>query len=186
MKRLEAGDLVLYPLRKSHADELYAPLQDPRIYSFIPEEPPESLDALRRRYAFLENGKNADESEYWLNWVVYLTGQSEPLGTVQATVRPGANADIAFVFLPQYWGLGLAKRATRAMVNYVFDQFGIKYVTANIDTRNKRSIRMVEASGMECTDTIRNADQFKGQSSDEYVYTMTDAQWAKLMADDLD
>lgn len=184
MKSLHAGELVLLPLRKLHADELYAPLQDPRIYEFIPDEPPESLEALQRRYTFLERGKSTDETEDWLNWIVYRTGQSEPLGTVQATVRQGQSADIAFIIFPEFWGLGYGRRATRAMVSYIFDRYDLKRVTANVDTRNERSIRMVEASGLECVKTIKDADHFKGRSSDEYEYEMTDARWAKLLADD--
>ena len=58
MKIISTETLILIPLKESHADELYQLLQDQRIFSYIPEEPPQSLEALRQRYAFLEKGKS--------------------------------------------------------------------------------------------------------------------------------
>ena len=146
-------ELVLFPLKESHAGELYQPLQDQRIYTYIPEEPPQSLEALRHRYAFLEKGKSGDGKEDWLNWVLYKNGESDhPLGTMQASVRPNENADIAFIIFPKYWGKGYGRKASEMMIDHIFSQYTLKSIKVNIDTRNHRSIRMVETMGISaCT-----------------------------------
>jgi len=41
---------------------------------------------------------------------------------------------------------------------------------AYVDTRNKASIRLLERLGFERVDATKDADFFKGESSDEYVY----------------
>ncbi len=44
--------LALEPLTAAHAEELLAPLADPRLYTHVPQDPPVSLAALRERFSF--------------------------------------------------------------------------------------------------------------------------------------
>lgn len=178
MTIISAEELILIPLKELHADELYPLLQDQRIYKYIPEEPPRSLEALHRRYAFLEKGKSSDGKEVWLNWVLYRKDKLDcPFGTMQASVRPNDSADIAFIIFPEYWGKGYGRRASKAMINHIFLNYNLKNIKTNIDTRNNRSIRMVEAMGLQRVREIKNADHFKGQSSDEYEYKLSFDTW---------
>ena len=43
--------LYLEPLAVSHAEEMFDGLRDGAAYSFLPDDPPKSVDALRARYA---------------------------------------------------------------------------------------------------------------------------------------
>lgn len=112
--------------------------------------------------------------EDWLNWVLYKKRESDhPLGTIQASAHPNENADIAFIIFPEYWGKGYGRKASQMVINYIFP----KYTLKSIDTRNHRSIRMVESIGLQRVREIKNADHFKGQSSDEYEYELSFDQW---------
>lgn len=51
---LSAPNLLLEPLTAAHAGELFALLRNDALYTFIPQEPPKSLEWLRERYAKLE------------------------------------------------------------------------------------------------------------------------------------
>lgn len=106
-----------------------------------------------------------------------VRGRSRSLGTVQATVRPGETADIAFIIFPDLWNCKYGRTATRAMINNIFAQYELEKISANIDTRNLRSIRMVQSLGLAHVRTIKDADYFKGQSSDEYEYEVTRDSW---------
>ena len=179
MTTLRADGMELQPLTVAHADLVFEALKDARIYEFIPQDPPATLDALRRRYEVLQAGINPDGEERWLNWVVFVPGDTVPVGTVQATVRPSEKALIAYTIFPGYWGRGFGRAATRAMIDYLFDEFDIPGVVARIDTRNQRSIRLVEALGLVRTGAFKDADFFKGASSDEYEYAMSRELWAQ-------
>ena len=48
---LETSRLRLDPSRKEHANAMFAGLSDDRLYRFIPDVPPASIEALRARYA---------------------------------------------------------------------------------------------------------------------------------------
>lgn len=181
MTTLRIEGLELQPLTAAHAEMVYAALQDARIYTFIPQDPPDSLDALKRRYEALQVGASPDGAERWLNWVVFVLDDPVPVGTVQATVRPGETALIAYTIFPDYWKCGYGRRATRVVIDHVFSAFDIRSVTARIDTRNQRSIRLVEALGLVRTGVFKDADFFKGASSDEYEYAMSRELWVRSL-----
>ncbi len=74
------------PLTEAHADELYQGFLDSRIYSFIPEQPPKSLEAMRREYREFAEGAPSGSNEVWLNWAVRELSTSQCIGTLQVTV----------------------------------------------------------------------------------------------------
>ena len=57
-----------------------------------------------------------------------------------------------------------------AVFNFLRDEHSIKIVKAWSDTRNKASHRLAERMGMQVIETIKDADFFKGSTSDEFVF----------------
>lgn len=179
MTTLRIEGMELQPLSVAHADQVFAAAQDARIYEFIPQDPPATLDSLRRRYERLQGGISPNGGERWLNWVVFIPGAAGPIGTVQATVQSDESALIAYTIFPEHWGRGHGRAATRVMIDHVFGEYDISRVIARIDTRNQRSIRMVEGLGLAPVGVIENADFFKGASSDEYEYELSREAWTR-------
>lgn len=145
IRGLVAGDLVLEPQVVGHADEMYAVLNDPALYAFE-DAPPASREWLRMRFAKLETRTSADGSEQWLNWVIRLPS-GEAIGYVQATVRTDGSAAIAYVLGSAYWGRGLARRATTAMIDELVGRYGVGKLVAVASRRNLRSIRLLKRLG---------------------------------------
>ena len=166
---LATPTLTLEPLTAAHAEELWAPLSDPAIYEFIPQDPPESLDALRERYRRLETRRSANGEELWLNWVVRLRSAAAA-GMIQATCIKAAKAFIAYEVFTPYQRHGIATEAVPAMLKHLRQSVGAETARALVDTRNTRSIRLVERLGFTRTKFIKDADAFKGSTSDEYEY----------------
>ena len=93
--RLEAlGESVtvrLEALEVSHAELLFDGLCDARIYEFVDDVAPVSVEALRQRYARLVVGRSEDGAQVWLNWAIEVDGMYA--GYVQATLT-GELAEI--------------------------------------------------------------------------------------------
>ncbi|MFC4170514.1 GNAT family N-acetyltransferase [Microvirga sp. GCM10011540] len=177
MTTIKAESLALVPLRRSHASQLYTILSDPRLYDFIPDRPPETIEELEQRYSLLEKGTSPDGRELWLNWAVFTTADWRPVGIMQATVRRGIDADIAYIISRDVWGVGYGRTATRAMIDHIFTTYDLQAVRALVDTRNYRSIGMIETLGLKPVRFIRNADHFKGEASDEYEFVLSYNDW---------
>ena len=144
---IETQRLRCEPVQIEHAEAMYPVLLDPRIYTYLPERPPPSVDALRRRYETLSAGKSPDGSEHWLNWMLFLRATGEAIGYYQATVRP-AGCSIAYIINPAFWRRGYAAEAGRAIIPHLFERYAIPAVTAEIDRRNDASIELAGRLGL--------------------------------------
>ncbi|MDY7100513.1 MAG: GNAT family N-acetyltransferase [Actinomycetota bacterium] len=145
-----ADRVMIEPLVPAHAELLYEPLRDDRLYRYIDERPPSSLDALRQRYAFLATETLPDRDETWRNWLARRRDNGDAVGTVQATIRDGDSpASIAYVFLHRAWGRGYASEAVRMMLRELAEVHGVATAQAEIDPGNERSIRLVRRLGFE-------------------------------------
>jgi RimJ/RimL family protein N-acetyltransferase len=145
MRTIEAGPLTLVPQTRGHAEEMFAVLTDPAIYTYE-NAPPASVEWLRDRFARLESRQSADGAEQWLNWVIRLEGTGL-IGYVQATVRTDRSAAIAYELGSAHWGLGLARRATEAMLAELIETYGVTALYAVAKARNERSLRLLGRLG---------------------------------------
>lgn len=171
MSRLHTSRLYLEPLKAAHAPLLFEPLQHADLYRFTPNAPP-SLEALQRRYAFLEGASSPDGQERWLNWVLFEREGDAAVGTFEATVRQRGDADIAYLIFPGHWRQGLASEAGAAVLEHLRVQHGVRRFGADIDARNTASIALVQRLGFERVLFTPNADFFRGETSHEVRYEL--------------
>ena len=174
---LETQRLLLEPLKPDHAAGLNEPLQDERLYRFIPQDPPASLRALEDRYGFLSARRSPDGREAWLNWAVLERRSGDYAGTIEATVHENLEATIAYTVFVPYQRQGLAAEACGRLLEHLFDGYRVGVVAAEIDTRNVASIALVESLGFRRVAFQKDADHFKGSSSDEYRYELGESVW---------
>ncbi|WP_284615504.1 GNAT family N-acetyltransferase [Aquabacterium humicola] len=166
--------LRLEPIRVAHAAELIPLLSDARLYAFIPQDPPADVAALERRYARLERRASDDGTQRWLNWALRATDLAgEPLiGTAQATVLADQRALIAYDLGHAHQGRGYATEACSRVLALLFHGYAVQRVIAECDTLNAPSIRLLERLGFVRTGVTKDADHFKGRTSDEYRYVL--------------
>lgn len=178
-RQLQAGELLLEPIVPAHAARLFDQLQAPGLYNFIPHDAPASLQELEARYARWAKRQSADGDETWLNYAIFHPGLGRYAGTVQATVQRVGAVHIAYEVFPAYWRRRYARTACIALVGHVFASYAqVDTVSALLDTRNEASWRLLESIGFKRTGMIRDADWFKGTSSDEYVYEIARGEFA--------
>jgi ribosomal-protein-alanine N-acetyltransferase len=179
---IEAGELRLEPILPSHAAKLFGELKAPELYTFIPQDPPQSVQALERRYARWAQRRSADGNELWLNYAVYRPSDGVYVGTVQATLESSGKTLIAYEVFPRFWRRHVASHACAALLDHLFDDYGVPVVSALTDTRNVASRKLLESLGFTRTGTIENADEFKGSVSDEYAYELPRGEWIQRRA----
>lgn len=177
--QLETGRLSLEPTLPAHASALYGRMQDERLYRFIPQDPPTTLQSLEDRYDFLSARRSPDGREAWLNWAVRERSSGDYVGTLEATLHGGGTATVAYMVFVPFQRRGIAAEACGRLLEHLFQDYHVGVVAAEIDTRNAASIALVEALGFERVGFEKDADQFKGASSDEYRYEIKEGVWAE-------
>ena len=176
MANLFSERLRIEPIRSAHAERAFSSLQDPAIYTYLPDDPP-TAGVLQKRYDYWEKGRSPDGKELWLNWVGFLRDSMTPVGTFQATLPKGKAGAFAYVVFPLFWRQGYAREMAACVITHLFEAHRIPSLYAEIDTRNTGSIRLVESLGLTRIATIQGADFFKGASSDEYTYSVSREDW---------
>ncbi len=172
--------LWIEPLLPAHAASLYECLQDERLYEFIPQDPPASLQALEARYRALSSRRSPDGREAWLNWALLTRRFGEYAGVLEATVHENLTATIAYMIFVPYQRLGFAAEGCSRLLAHLFEDYRVSVVMAEIDTRNAASIALVESLGFERVAFHKDADPFKGTSSDEYRYELRERTFLRV------
>src|ERR671927_490894 len=147
--RLETPRLFLEPILPAHAPVLHERLQEERLYRFIPQDPPDSLEALTDRYAFLAARRSPDGREAWLNWAVRERAPGDYAGTLEATVFGDGRAIIAYMVFVPFQRRRIAAEACERLLAHLFEDYRVNTVAAELDTRNAASQALVESLGFE-------------------------------------
>ena len=171
--------LRIEPIASAHAELVFSSLQNPAIYTYLPDDPP-TAEALQKRYDYWEKGCSPDGSELWLNWVGFLRDSMTPIATFQATLPKGKAGAFAYVVFPLFWRQGYAREMATCMLTHLFESHRVPSLYAEIDTRNTGSIRLVESLGLTRIKTTEGADFFKGASSDEHTYSVSREDWCSV------
>ena len=174
---LETGRLVLEPLLPEHAPLLFEGLADERLHRFIPTDAPESAEALETRYRKLSSRRSPDGAEVWLNYAMRLREEgtlpnASYVGMLEATVFPNRSAYIAYTVFVPFWRQGYAREGCARMLRHLLEDYRVRVVVAEMDTRNAASVSLAEALGFERVGTTLGADHFKGSVSDEHRYEL--------------
>jgi [ribosomal protein S5]-alanine N-acetyltransferase len=174
---LETERLLLEPLMPEHAPLLVKDLADERLYRFIPTDAPESAEALETRYRKLSSRRSPDGAEVWLNFAMRLREEGRLLkatyvGTLEATVYPDRSAYLAYTVFVPFWRQGYAKEGCAHLLRRLLDDYSVRVVVAEMDTRNAASVALAESLGFKRVGTTLGADHFKGSVSDEHRYEL--------------
>ena len=194
---IETERLILRPLHMSDVDDLYEYQSDAKIVRYIPWEERNREQVTH----FLEKAMNTckneqqDEGDFIvLAWELKdLSGDSKYEKTASLeNYRPGkvigqSNsslkstndqlADIGWVTHPDYHRQGFAHEATQALMKYVFDNFPVHRIIADIDTRNPESAKLAEKLGMRREGEFINSEFFKGEWCSMWLYAILKSEY---------
>lgn len=179
---LHTPRLRLEPQCEHHADALFPLLADARLYEHVPLEAPASLPALRERLARLATRRSPDSSELWLNWVMRDARSDALVGRLQATVRSGEPAYLAYEVFPPHWRRGYATEGCTRLMCWLVEVLQVGGFVAEVDSLNAASQRLLERLGFERTSFRAAADTFKGRVSDEWTWRLDAAAFKRRVA----
>jgi RimJ/RimL family protein N-acetyltransferase len=151
--------LNLTPLEVEDAEQVVAVLGDERLHEFIGGQPL-TLDELRDRYARLVAGSGKAD-EVWLNWILRLRADSQPVGTVQATLTTDGDrwtAHVAWVIGADFQNQGFASEAARALVEWLREQ-GVEDIAAHVHRDHRASVVVATRAGLRSTDDEAGGEQ---------------------------
>jgi len=139
--------LIFEPLTPDHSDELTG-LLDPRVNAyFIANEMPTNAEDLRARFERMAAGPSYRyPDETWLNFAVRRIHDGRAIGRIEATIH-GADAEVAFLFIPEVWGEGFAREATEWLHHRCVQKHGVATFWATVLPTNEPSLALCRRLG---------------------------------------
>ncbi len=148
--------LLLRRARPADLAPIHAILSDPEAMAFWSTAPHADIDQSRSWLVSMIEA-NEDQSDDFI-----VEHQGRVIGKAGCWRLP----EIGFIFRADHWGQGFAREALEAVIAHLFACRDIAAITADVDPRNIRSLRLLERLGFEETGRARGTYEISGKLCD--------------------
>ena len=177
---IETERLILRPLQIDDVDDLLEYQSQAEIVRYIPwpERTREQvIEALNKTIADGKDSLNVEGDFIVLAWELKSTGKVIGQSNTGMQSTRDMLADIGWVTHQNYQRQGYAFEATQALINYLFTNFPLNRIIANIDTRNPESAQLAEKLGMRREGEFVNSEFFKGDWCSMWLYAILNSEF---------
>ena len=144
---IETERLLLRDITLEDKEAMFKLNSDPRVLKYTGEPAIRSIEEMEK--AIIRRSIEYKKYGYG-RWATFLKDGKKFVGWAGLAYLPEFDEiDLGYRFLAEYWGLGLATEASRAILNYGFDTLKLGRIVAIAVKENKASIRVMEKVGME-------------------------------------
>ena len=172
-EQLETQRLVL---RKPRLDDAYAIFegwaQDREVTRYLTWRPHERIEQTEE---FVRSCLSAWENQTRFPYMITLKESGEVIGMIDPRIE-GSKVGIGYGAARAHWGKGYVPEATRAIIDWAFQQPSIYRVYATTDVENIASRRVLEKVGMQCEGILQKYILHPNISNiprDSFMYAIT-------------
>lgn len=176
---LETERLILRPVTAADATAAFLYASNPAVTRFTLFETHQTIDDgrwfvtdyTRSRYASREPDPFA------------IVLKADPLKTMVGSVgthwasQPNGTMELGFSLAEPYWGRGLVAEASRAVIGYVFAEYAVERLQAQVFVGNGASERVCQKLGFAREGVLRSLVLRRGRWWDIVMYSLLRAEW---------
>jgi RimJ/RimL family protein N-acetyltransferase len=178
MDVIRAERLLLRPFEPSDAAELAAYRSDPEVARYQGWDAPFGLEEARSLIAELAEGD--PEAPGWFQWAIERIDEPGIIGDLGVNLLDDEQqVAIGYTMAPDFQGRGYATEAVARMLEHLFAEKGLHRVSAECDTRNDASMRVLEHLGFRREAHLRSSTWSKGEWCDDYLYALLADEWSR-------
>ena len=168
--------LVLRRMTNDDAAALAAYRSDPVQARYQSWETPYPLDSARALIAQMRNVRFAQPG-VWLQIGIETSGRLIGDIAVRVDGDQARQATVGFTLAADAQGHGYATEALRTVISLLFTEHDVHRICADCDTRNDRSVSLLERVGTRREAHHHKSAWWKGEWTDEYVYAILAEEW---------
>jgi len=177
--QLETDRLILREMKLDDVGFYFRHFNNDKIVEGSCHPGPESLEAAKgelERYCIKPFKENRG-----VRWGIVRKGIEELIGTCgyYDWNKKARRAEIGYDLDPAYWRQGIMIEALRAMLGYGFKKMELNRIQAIIDSKNTRSIRLVQRLGFKKEGVLRQNSYFNGQFRDDAIFSLMKKEWTR-------
>lgn len=141
---LNTERLLLRPLTVADAEEVYEWVSDDRVSKYMVYNTYKSVEQVIEWLKYIETVTN----EYNFGFVRKADGRLIGSGSISPDAKGNGFWGFGYNFRYDCWGNGYATEATKAMMKYVYDNFGVRKFASSHVEANKASGKVMEKCGL--------------------------------------
>lgn len=172
-KQIETERLILRKFSLDDADAMYRNwAADDEVTKYLTWPSHSSIDVTKMVLAdWVESYKNDDS----YNWAIVLKEIGEPIGSIGVVEKNDETemVHIGYCISRKYWHKGITSEALKALIDFFFNEVGVKRVESRHDPRNPNSGGVMKKCGMIYEGTRKNSDKNNQGVCDASYYAIT-------------
>lgn len=144
---IETERLYLRQISSEDEEGLFKLHSDPIVQKYTGEPPVTSREEIAKAIASRNEHYN---THGYGRWATLIKDGGHFVGWAGLAYLPEFDeTDLGYRFLQEYWGMGLATEASRAILEYGFDILNLERIVAIAMKENTASIRVMQKVGMQ-------------------------------------
>ncbi|MEM7102905.1 MAG: GNAT family N-acetyltransferase [Bacteroidota bacterium] len=145
---IETERLILREMIPGDVDDMLRLHSDPEVQKYTGENIITSRKEIKEKIKLLR--KQNYETHGFGRWVTILKEGMQFVGWAGVKYLPEFDEiDLGYRFLKEHWGKGIATEASKAILEYAFNDLNLNRIIAIAMLDNKASIRVIEKVGMQ-------------------------------------
>lgn len=150
---LKGDHILLREMTEADVPAWFKRASDPESSSLSGDPIPESIDVI---YGWLETNRQFFRDGTGLRWAIVPAAAEGSVGSIGFSKIDAADrtAELGAVIARAYWSQGIVTAAARRVIDYAFNELGLKEIRADLVQRNEASKRVLEKLGFEYVEEI--------------------------------
>ena len=152
---LQTERLTLRQLVSSDDNEIFALRSNENINKYLNRKPAQSIDDAKNFIQAVNENISRNDSVYW---AITLKGTDKLIGTICLFDFSDDNlkAEIGYELLPNFQRKGIMQEAISKVIDYAFQELGVKSIEAFTHSENQSSTRVLEKLNFEKHSVVDN------------------------------
>lgn len=172
-EQIETERLLVRRIREDDASAIFEGwAQDKQVTRYLTWRPHQSIEQTRE---FVRGCLAAWEQETRFPYMIMLKENDQVIGMIDPRIE-GPKVGVGYGAARGHWGKGYVSEATRAVIDWAFQQPTVYRVYATTDVENIASRRVLEKAGMQSEGILRKYVIHPNLSDvprDSYMYAIT-------------
>lgn len=174
-------------IRDHQEDDIYAMhklLSDEKTMFYLPEIRTSNIDETKDNLKVaIEEAKANDRSKYF--FAIINNDTQDYIGEIGFTkineYTYGNVMNLGYFIKQEYWGKGIVTEASRAVINYAFNNLGTIKIETGCLVENKGSERVMKKLGMTKEAELKKHILLNDKLYDRVEYRLLKEEWEELL-----
>ena len=159
---LKTDEIVLKKIEAENADDLFEILTNKNIFKYTPGNPLKTIEAVKNVIGHYERDFKKQKTIFL---GIFLKSEKKLVGIAEIfDFNYDVNSvEIGYRINENYWGKGIATKATAMMVDFLFNVINVNRIQASAMPVNKYSHKVLKKNNFTCEGTLRQIKNWTGK-----------------------